>query len=330
MSKLKSTKPQPPSPLRGAKQHQVSVKDKRSRWLQHHQEVSKDCLRQLLGSPVSTFMTVLVLAVALALPSFLFTSLSNVAKLTDSWESENKISLYLKLELSENEIDSFVQRLLLRDDLIAIDLIDSEQGLLEFKEFSGFSQVLDSLSKNPLPAVVSVLAKDNSEAGLAALQLQLLAMEPVDEALLDLGWLKRFKGFLLVIERAVITLSILLAFAVLLIIGNTIRLNVENSRDEILVSKLMGATNAWVRRPFLYTGIFYGIVAATLAWVIIEFALMTMQTPVLQLAQLYKIRFQLTGLGGLGISILLVIGVGLGWLAALLSVNKFLNKLEPK
>ncbi|MEH6442409.1 MAG: permease-like cell division protein FtsX [Oceanospirillaceae bacterium] len=326
MSKLKS--PQPP--LRGAMQHKVSAEDKRRRWLQHHQEVAKDCLRQLLGSPVSTFMTVLVLAVALALPSFLFTSLSNITKLTDSWESENKISLYLKLELTESEIDSFVQRLLLRNDLVAIDLIDSEQGLLEFKEFSGFSQVLDSLSENPLPAVISVLAKDNSEAGLATLQQQLLAMAPVDEALLDLGWLKRFKGFLLVIQRVVITLSILLAFAVLLIIGNTIRLNVENSRDEILVSKLMGATNAWVRRPFLYTGIFYGVVATAVAWLIIELALMTMQTPVLQLAQLYQTRFQLTGLGALGSCILLIIGVSLGWLAALLSVNKFLNKLEPK
>lgn len=315
---------------RGAQQHILSKEDKRRRWRQHNKEVARDCFRQLLSAPTATFMTVLVLAVALALPSFLFTSVANLSKLTDSWDSENKISLYLSTQLSEKQIDSFVQKLLLREDLVAIDLIDAKQGMLEFQQYSGFSDVLESMQGNPLPAVVSVLAKDESEKGLEALKEELAALSHVEQAVLDLDWVKRFNAVLLVVERAVIALSLLLACAVLLIIGNTIRLNVEGRREEILVSKLMGATDPWVRRPFIYTGIFYGVVGAGLAWLIIQLALVVMQIPVLKLAQLYQSNFSLTGLGLIGTSVLLLVGFVLGLTGALISVNKFLRKLEPQ
>ncbi|EPJ48616.1 MAG: hypothetical protein OFPI_29010 [Osedax symbiont Rs2] len=315
---------------RGAEQHVLTKKDQRRHWFEHHGEVAKDCLRQWLSAPAATLMTILVLAVALALPSFLFTSLANINRLTASWDDENKISLYLQTNLSQSQIENFSHRLLLRADLIAVDLVDAEQGLLEFKQFSGFSQVLDSLQQNPLPAVISVLAKDTSEQNLEKLQQQLYALPEVEQAVLDLQWIKRLNAMLLVLQRAIIALSLLLACAVLLIIGNTIRLNVESRRDEILVAKLMGATNAWVRRPFLYTGIFYGVTAAISAWLIIEMSLLVMQNPVLQLSLLYQSNFKLTGLGGAGGLLLLLVGLSLGLLAALISVNKFLNKLEPK
>lgn len=313
-----------------AQQHKVTAQARRRLWAQHHKEVAKDCLRQLFLSPLSTFMTMLVLAIALALPSFLFTTLANVSKLAESWEGENKISLYLHTNLSENQIEGFVQRLLLREDLIAIDLIDSEQGMLEFQQLSGVGDVISALEHNPLPAVVSVLARDTSEQSLATLQQELASLEQVEQAQLDLEWIKRFNAALLVVERAVIALSLLLAFAVLLVIGNTVRLNVASRRDEILVSKLMGATNAWVRRPFLYTGICYGLVGGTFAWLILELSLLVMRNPVLNLAQLYQSHFVLSGLGILGTSVLMSVAVFLGWLGALLSVNKFLNKLDPQ
>lgn len=327
MSDLRATRGQP---KRGAQQHVLTKQDQRRHWFAHHGEVAKDCLRQWLSAPVSTLMTILVLAVALALPSFLFTSLANITRLTSGWDDENKISLYLHTNLSESQIEGFSQRLLLRPDLIAIDLIDAEQGLLEFKQYSGFSDLLDTLQQNPLPAVISVLARDTSEQSLEVLQQQLSALPQVEQAVLDLQWIKRLNAMLLVLERAIIALSLLLAFAVLLIIGNTIRLNVESRRDEILVAKLMGATNAWVRRPFLYTGIFYGVTAAISAWLIIEMSLVVMQTPVLHLTLLYQSNFKLIGLGTVGGLLLLVVGLSLGLLAALISVNKFLNQLEPK
>jgi len=273
---------------------------------------------------------VLVLAVALALPGFLFSALSNVSRLSDSWDNENKISLFLQTDLSTAQVDNFVQNLLLRPDLIAIDLVDASQGLLEFKQQSGLSDILDSLESNPLPAVVYVLPKNNSQEGLALLANELKALPQVEQAVLDLNWIKRFNGILLVIERAIVALSLLLAFAILLIIGNTIRLNVESRNEEILVSKLMGATNAWVRRPFLYSGVFYGVSAAVLALLILELAMLMMKTPILQLTQLYQSHFVLSGLGVIGSIVLISVSSILGLLGALISVNKFLAKQEPQ
>jgi cell division transport system permease protein len=315
---------------RGAQYDNPNGASKPSRVFAQHSDVANDCLRQLLSSPIATFMTVLVLAVALALPSFLFTTLNNLSRMTNSWDNENKISLYLQHDLSAQQVDNFVQTLLIRPDLMAIDLVDADQGLLEFKQFSGFANIIDQLSENPLPAVVSILAKDNSVQGLESLKSELANLEIVEQAVLDLDWIKRFNGFVLVIERVVISLSVLLAFAVLLIIGNTIRLNVESRREEILVSKLMGATNAWVRRPFLYAGVFYGLMSALLAWLIIELSLLVMHTPVLHLSQLYQSGFALEGLGVNGTLILTVVGLALGLTGALISVNKFLKQLEPK
>jgi len=315
---------------RGAQQHRVSAKDKRRHWREHHADVAKDCLRQLFAAPMSTFMTVLVLAVALALPGFLFSALSNVSRLSDSWDNENKISLFLQTDLSTVQVDNFVQNLLLRPDLIAIDLVDASQGLLEFKQQSGLSDILDSLESNPLPAVVYVLPKNNSQEGLALLANELKALPQVEQAVLDLNWIKRFNGILLVTERAIVALSLLLAFAILLIIGNTIRLNVESRNEEILVSKLMGATNAWVRRPFLYSGVFYGVSAAVLALLILELAMLMMKTPILQLTQLYQSHFVLSGLGIIGSVVLISVSSILGLLGALISVNKFLAKQEPQ
>jgi len=315
---------------RGAQQHRVSAKDKRRHWREHHADVAKDCLRQLFAAPMSTFMTVLVLAVALALPGFLFSALSNVSRLSDSWDNENKISLFLQTDLSTMQVDNFVQNLLLRPDLIAIDLVDASQGLLEFKQQSGLSDILDSLESNPLPAVVYVLPKNNSQEGLALLANELKALPQVEQAVLDLNWIKRFNGILLVTERAIVALSLLLAFAILLIIGNTIRLNVESRNEEILVSKLMGATNAWVRRPFLYSGVFYGVSAAVLALLILELAMLMMKTPILQLTQLYQSHFVLSGLGVIGSVVLISVSSILGLLGALISVNKFLAKQEPQ
>jgi len=315
---------------RGAQQHRVSAKDKRRHWREHHADVAKDCLRQLFAAPMSTFMTVLVLAVALALPGFLFSALSNVSRLSDSWDNENKISLFLQTDLSTVQVDNFVQNLLLRPDLIAIDLVDASQGLLEFKQQSGLSDILDSLESNPLPAVVYVLPKNNSQEGLALLANELKALPQVEQAVLDLNWIKRFNGILLVTERAIVALSLLLAFAILLIIGNTIRLNVESRNEEILVSKLMGATNAWVRRPFLYSGVFYGVSAAVLALLILELAMLMMKTPILQLTQLYQSHFVLSGLGVIGSVVLISVSSILGLLGALISVNKFLAKQEPQ
>lgn len=315
---------------RGAQQHVVNAEDRRRNWLHHHVEVAQDCIKHLCNRPISSFITMLVLGVALAIPSFLFTVLLNVERISSYWEGDNELSLYLKVELTNQEVESVSQRLLLRPDLIAVDLIDAQQGLIEFRELTGFDNILSSLDENPIPAVISVLPKDDSVESLQRLKEELSVLVEVEKVVLDLDWIQRFNAIISLIQRVVIIFSLLLGFAVLLVIGNTIRMNVERRREEIQVSKLIGATNAWVRRPFLYLGIYYGLFSALIALIIIEFSLVVLKMPMLQLAQLYQSDFQLAGLGFWGMSLLFTLSIFLGWFGALLSANKFLAKLDPK
>ncbi|MGB1237792.1 MAG: permease-like cell division protein FtsX [Pseudomonadales bacterium] len=319
-----------PEHKRGAEQVVIDKKARRRNSLQHHAQVGKDCLRQLFSANNSTLMTTLVLAVALAIPGFMFGALYNLERLGHSWEGEHKISLYLETSLSAEQVDSFSRQLLLRQDLIAVELIDASQGMIEFSKFSGLSQVLENLDANPLPAVIEVLARDTREESLTTLQQQLEALEQVEAAVIDLQWLKRFNAMLALAQRIAVVLSLLMGFAVLLIIGNTIRLNVASRRDEIEVSKLMGATDAWVRRPFLYTGMLYGLFAAAVAWLILSATLLLLAIPVQQLAQQYQSYFELAGPGWVGALVLLGVAMTLGFVAAWISVNKFLRQLRPR
>ena len=319
-----------PSAKRGAEHHKVDLKGHSESWLRNHSEVGKSALAKLLGTPVATVMTVAVLAIALTLPGFLFTVLSNVQNLTQGWEGETRLSLYLETSLSDEDADRFSRSLLMRDDIAAIDYISRSQGMLEFKKYSGFGDVLDAMSDNPLPAVVMLLPKSKNVADLGLMRAGLQALPEVNEAVLDLEWLQRLDAMLAVAKRAVFVLGVLLGLAVLLVIGNTIKMEIESRRDEIVISKLVGATDAWVRRPFLYTGVWYGLLGALSAWVIVQVAWLMLETPAQELAQLYRSQFQLSGLGFFGSFLLLSTSVLLGWIGAWTAVRRHLREIEPR
>lgn len=318
-----------PTTKRGAEHHKVNLKGHSQSWLRNHIAVCKAALIKLLSTPVATMMTVAVLAIALTLPGFLFTVLSNVQNLTQGWEGETRLSLYLETSLSDEEADRFSRSLLLRDDIAAVDYISRNQGMREFKKYSGFGDVLDALTDNPLPAVVVILPRSRAVADLGLMRASFTAMPEVNEAVLDLEWLQRLDAMLAVAKRSVFVLGILLGLAVLLVIGNTIKMSIESRRDEIVVSKLVGATDAWVRRPFLYTGIWYGLLGAISAWLVIQVAWLMLKTPAQELAQLYRSQFQLTGLDISGSLLLLLSSVLLGWLGAWIAVRRHLRDIEP-
>lgn len=320
----------PSQARRGAEQHKVALKDHSENWLRHHKRVARESLIRLLRTPMTTFMTVAVLAIALALPGFMFSALANLQGLTSGWESEARISLYLEPQLSDEQADRFSRSLLLRDDVAAIELISRQQGMLEFKRYSGFGDLLDLLGENPLPPVVMLIPRNRNTQALGLLQAQLNDLPEVDEAVLDMAWLQRLDAILEVARRAVVVLGILLACAVLLVVGNTIRLTIESRRDEIVVSKLVGATDAWVRRPFLYTGLWYGCFGAVFAWLVIQIAWMMLETPATALAQLYLAAPQLEGLGMVGALVLLITSLVLGLLGAWLAVRRHLRDIEPR
>ena len=326
-ARRKKTAEEPPR--RGAQQHKVDSKAYRQSWIRHHLEVGKASLKRLLATPLQTLMTGAVLAIALTLPGFMFSALSSMQGVTTGWQGETRLSLYLSENLSDEDADRLGRTLMLRDDIAAIDMISKNQGLSEFKEYAGFGDVLDSLDENPLPPVILILPKTHEAKDLGLLRAEFAAMPEVDEAVLDMEWLQRLEAILSLAERAVYVLGLLLGLTVLLVVGNTIRATIERRRDEIVVCKLVGATDAWVRRPFLYTGFWYGLLGGVLAWFMIQVAWLMLETPTLELASLYRTRFELTGLSWYGSGVLLASSIVLGWLGAWLSVRRHLRAIEP-
>lgn len=320
----------PPAPQKGAERHRVNFTDQRRSWTRNHVDVAGKAYHRLWASPLSTFMTLAVLAIALALPGALLAGLKNLQELSANWGAEPRISLYLYREVEEGKAEQVSRELLLRNDLAAVELISRDQGLLEFRRTTGLDDVLQYLSDNPLPTVIVVLPLDKSAAALPVLREKLASIPEVEEAVLDMAWVQRLSAFVAVSERGVMVFGTLLALAVLMVVGNTIRLLIENRRDEIVVAKLVGATNAWVRRPFLYTGAWYGLLGGVIAWVLIQVSLLLLEPPVAQLAELYESDFEISGLGWQGSIVLIVVSTLLGFAGAWLAVGRHLREVEPR
>lgn len=322
-------KPQEKASPRGAQKHHVGHLDRSRGWLRHHLEVAVQAFIRLTVTPVATFMTLAVLAIALALPGFLFTVVNNVQQFSSGWDTNPRIMLYLDASVSDARAEQLSLQLMLHDGLSGVELIDREQGLREFASYSEFAGMLSLLDTNPLPAVILVLPADHQASALQQLQGELEAIPEVSEAVLDLEWIQRLNAYLLMAERFSWVLSGLLALAVLLVVGNTIRMTLESRRDEIVVAKLVGATDAWVRRPFLYSGFWYGLIGSLFAYVLVQLSLYLITGPANQLAQLYSSSFMLQGLDLTSGLILVSTGTGLGVLGGFLSTGRHLREIEP-
>ncbi|MGH1430001.1 MAG: permease-like cell division protein FtsX [Neptuniibacter sp.] len=315
---------------KGAAKHKVDIAGHSRSWLRHHKLTARDSYSRLWKTPIPTLMTLAVLAIALALPGLMYVGLKNVHQLSGDWQGDPKISLYLQKELSDEQAEAFSHKMLLRQDLIAVELVTKDQGLLEFQAISDFSDVLEFLGSNPLPAVVVIQPRDGRKAVLQQLQEELSQLQEVDQAVLDMIWVERLAAYVELANRLVLVLGCLLALSVLLVVGNTIRLSIENRKDEIQVAKLVGATDSWVQRPFIYTGFWFGLLGTAIAWLFIQISLLLISTPVSEIAALYQSGFDLQGLGFSDSLILVIAGVLLGLLGAKLAVSRHLREIEPK
>ncbi|MEH6578114.1 MAG: permease-like cell division protein FtsX [Amphritea sp.] len=316
--------------IRGAEHHRLKVSDKGRSYLRHHGDVARDSFYSLLATPLTTFMTLAVLAIALALPGALYTGLDNLQQISDGWEGDPRIALYLHTSVNESAAEQLSRELLLREDVAATELITAEQGMLEFSRLSGFGEVFSFLDSNPLPAVVMVMPRNLSVAVVPILQANLQALPQVEDAVVDMEWVQRLEALIELAERAVWVLAGLFVVAVLLVVGNTIRLSIENRREEIIIAKLVGATDAYVRRPFLYDGVWFGIAGGLLAWLLIQISLLLLDSPIEQLATLYDSRFTLSGLGFAETLLLLLLSILLGLLGAWLAVGRHLRAIQPR
>ena len=315
----------------GASQSRTTLRDRVRAWLQHHRLSARDSLRRLLYNPLASVLTWLVIGIALALPVSLFVALDNVRSVSGQWDSPAQISLFLRAEMSLQAARQLELRLVAWPGVAKTRLVSRQDALLEFQQLSGFGDVLQNLDDNPLPNLILVTPADeflHSEKA-AGLQAQLQEEAGVERALLDMAWVQRLNALMHLSQRLVLVLAAILALGVLLVIGNTIRLAIENRRDEIVVVKLVGGSDAFVRRPFLYTGLWYGLGGATLAWLTVSLALWGLRSPLSALSLLYQSGFQLQGLGPMGGLQLLLLGALLGLSGAWLAVARHLRKIQP-
>jgi cell division transport system permease protein len=301
-------------------------------YLARHAQVALNSLGRMYRDPLASLMTAAVIGIALALPSGLYLLTGNLQRLSTLWDGSANFSLFLHKSVSLEQARSLQTRLEAWPETDSLHLIPADQALAEFREMSGFGEALGALDVNPLPTVIAVKpAAQFADAEAAAVLLEKLrALPEVELAQLDLQWVKRFNAIVDIVRRAIWIMGALLALAVLLIIGNTIRLEIENRREEIEVTKLIGATNAFIRRPFLYGGIWYGISGAILAWLIIALTFLQLHGPVRQLSGLYQSGFRLQTLSLADTLILLAVGAGLGLCGAWLAVGRHLAAIEPR
>jgi cell division transport system permease protein len=301
-------------------------------YLRHHARACAGSLGELARAPFATLLTIAVIGITLALPSGLYLLIANLQQVSRGWEASGQISLFLKREVTEAAAQSLAERIRRTPGVARVEHISRAQALAEFRRLSGLGAALDALKENPLPAVL-VVHPASGHAGperLEHLAHELGKRGEVELVQLDLDWVRRLHAMLNLAERAVLLLAVLLGLAVLLITGNTIRLAVLSRRDEIEVVKIVGGTNAFVRRPFLYAGVLQGITGAGAAWVLVTLGLLWLSGPVQELAGLYGSGFRPRGLEAGATAGLLAAGGVLGWLGSRLAVGRHLYQTDPK
>lgn len=297
------------------------------RWLSDHLDACLDSLGRFVLSPLQTVVTLLVIAVALCLPSMLYMLVKSVESGMMNIQQSADISVYFSPEIDEDDSLQVQTRILTLDAVSSARYLSPDRALEEFKEFSGLGDALAELSENPLPATLLVTPEVNSDVELLIDQIE--SMEGVDQVQFDYVWLQRLRALLAVVDQVSLVLALLLGVGVVLILGNTIRLEIENRREEVAVVKLVGGTNAYVQRPLLYTGVWFGLLGALIAWFLTNLFAWAMSAPLDALGQLYLRDLTLTGLDSVDLLALLGLGVLLGWLGAWIAAARHLSAIEP-
>jgi len=300
-------------------------------WLLQHLQAFFFSLGQFCRNPLSSLLTASVIGIALALPAGFYVLLENAARITSGWESTVEITAFLKNSVGNDRALEMVKELQQQGNVAEVRFISKEEALEEYRQLSGFSEALDTLQSNPLPSLLLIkpaLSK-HPDVDVETLLKSMQELPEVDSAQYDQLWIKRLNAIISIVQRAVLILAVFLGMAVMLIIGNTIRMMIFNRRAEIEIAKLFGATDGFIQRPFLYSGFWYGLAGSLIAWLLISISLWLLQGPANQLAGLYSSGFTVSGLGLRNAGIMFLAGIFLGWLGSFISVRRHLRAIEP-
>lgn len=300
-------------------------------WFTRHVRMAIGALGRLVRQPFASLMIVLVIAVTLALPAAINLVVKNARSVSGSWDNALDFSVFLKQQLSESEADDLGRLIGQRADVDTVEVITADAALTEFKNQSGFGEALDQLPDNPLPHTLVVRpGPGNTSASLILLQEEIGNLPETDHVQVDTEWVQRFHAILDIVRQAIAIGAALLGVAIVVIIGNTIRLDIENRRDEIEVTKLIGATNSFVRRPFLWTGFWYGLLGGLMALALVHYGLYMLEDPVARLSGLYQSNIAVSSLDLKESATIVGIGVFLGLFSSWVTAARHMRRIEPR
>jgi cell division transport system permease protein len=298
-------------------------------WLWHHLDALRVTIARLARTPVATLLNIGVIGVALALPAGLYVAFSNLQGLARNLASDPQLSVFLALDATRPEAKQLGERLKKHPLVREARFVPREQALKELKASTGLADVVDGLPQNPLPDAFVVLPQEAGAQALEKLRDEVRAWPKVSHVQLDTAWAQRLEAGLKVAQAAIALLAALFAFALVAVTFNTIRLQILTRREEIEVSKLIGATDPFIRRPFLYFGTLQGVAGGVAAWLILWAGIAFLNGALADLAQLYSARFELRHLSPPDSLSLLAFSGALGWLGSWLSVNQHLAGIGP-
>ncbi|CAG0957096.1 Cell division protein FtsX [Methylophilaceae bacterium] len=297
-------------------------------WINQHRQALQLVLGRMRNNLLATSIMFAVMGVTLCLPGTLYVIVDNLNRLAGSMQSEPQISLFLKLDIEAETLDDLKKKLEAHPGIESHLFVGKETAWEQIKRSAESAPVAASLEKNPLPDAYFIKPGSKDPVLIESLQSELQQWEGVELAQLDAGWIKRLHAILELGKKAILVLVVLLGFALVAIIGNTIRLQIVTQREEIEVSKLIGATDSFIRRPFLYSGVIYGLGGGLTAWLMLASVISLFNLSVAELAELYASGFRLD-LPSLETGVTMIAcAVGVSLLGSYIAVNRSLSQLN--
>ncbi|MBS3964718.1 MAG: permease-like cell division protein FtsX [Methylomonas sp.] len=301
-------------------------------YLLNHVHGLLSSLGRLSRTPFTSAMTLLVLAIAISLAAAFYIVVANLQQMTGNLQASNQMSLFLKDNVSEAAAGKLAEQFRQHGGIESANVITRQQAMAEFKAHSGFGDALKALDSNPLPNLIQVQPKHalDDKAAVEALLTELRQIPQVEFVQIDMQWVSRLQAVMAIASRSVAIVGVLLGLAVIFITGNTIRLELQDRRNEVYIAKLVGATNGFIQRPFLYAGFWLGLIAGVIAWIIVTLMLVIVESPVEKLSSLYDGSFELMYISFSEFMLLLMMTSTLAVLGSWAVVHYQLRQIKPQ
>jgi len=326
--RLRGTRP--PGPSLPTRRRRLSIRDRMRAYAEIHVQSALAVWTRLVRMRQINLLTTLAIGLTLSLPTALYVLSANVQRLLPDWHADTQVSVFFRMDTPFDHARAEVNAWAQRPGIAHVEMIRPETALAELRALPGFDTAIGVLDANPLPIVAVLRPRSARDADLDALIGELRQSPVVDRVQIDREWLERLQAIAAVVGRLARLMGLLFALAVMMVIGHAIRMEVHSRRSEIEITKLVGGTDSFIRRPFLYTGLAYGLFGALIAWCVVQAAVWIMSGPVARLAALYQSEARLHGLGFTDTMLLVVIGMSLGGMGAFGAVRRQIRSIEPK